>query len=299
MNRRPRIAISLLDPALLGLGLILAVTLAAILTAEPGWVAMWTIAGGEFFALKFLTLAGLWRAAPRRRVLGYLLLWPGMNARAFLGPEGPRAGRPAGGELIFALGKMTLGLASLSWAVAQAGDATGRWPAWIGMIGIIFTLHFGLLHLGSWLWRRAGHDAPPIMRAPILATSLTEFWSERWNLAFADAARRLVFRPLARRWGAAWASATVFLLSGLVHETVVSLPARGGWGGPTLYFLLQAGGAWFERSRWGRAGGLGRGWRGWGWTLVVTLAPLPLLFHGPFASRVIEPFLIVLKGVVP
>jgi hypothetical protein len=74
-----------------------------------------------------------------------------------------------------------------------------------------------------------------------------------------------------------------------VHELVISFPARGGWGGPTLYFLLQAAGLAFEKSPAGRRLGLGAGLRGRGWTLAVTALPLPLLFHAPFAERVIAP----------
>ncbi len=300
-------------------GLVMCPLLAWFVTRnDEGWIVMWTIAVAEWFALKLLTLNGLWRVAPLARVLGYLFLWPGLNARAFLGPRDPRptAVTAPARELVFALAKFAAGLAAILWAAhhattfpadnALADTAIATAPttppllvAWVGMLGIIFTLHFGALHVVSWMWRRAGIVAPPLMRAPILATSLTEFWSERWNLAFADAARRFVFRPLARRWGAAGASATVFLASGLVHESVISVPARGGWGGPTLYFVLQGAGAWFERTARGRALGLGRGARGWAWTFLITAAPVPLLFHAPFAERVIVPLFHTLKGVLP
>ena len=80
-------------------------------------------------------------------------------------------------------------------------------------------------------------------------------------------------------------------MSGLVHETVISLPARGGWGGPTLYFLLQAAGAGIEKNAVGRRLGLGAGVRGRAWMLLVTAAPLPLLLHAAFTDRVIMPML--------
>src|SRR2546430_13229225 len=52
---------------------------------------------------------------------------------------------------------------------------------WIGMIGIILTLHFGLFHLLAIGWRAAGLDAEPIMEAPLRSKSVSEFWGRRWN----------------------------------------------------------------------------------------------------------------------
>jgi hypothetical protein len=203
-------------------------------------------------------------------------------------------------EWKFALAKLLFGIALTAWAIARLDSTSPPLPvvAWIGMLGIIFALHFGLFHLLSCAWRAGGVDAPPIMRAPIAARSLAEFWGERWNLAFAESARRFVLRPLARRWGVAHAGAFVFLISGLVHESVISLPARGGWGGPTLYFLLQAAGLAAEKSTAGRRLGLGAGLRGRAWIFGCTALPLPLLFHASFARNIILPLLQFLKEVL-
>src|SRR5215204_1829598 len=78
----------------------------------PGWTAMWTLAGAEFVALKFVTLHGVSGATPRWRIAAYVLLWPGMNAAAFL--HGRRAAAdpaPAASEVIAALAKTALGVA--------------------------------------------------------------------------------------------------------------------------------------------------------------------------------------------
>jgi hypothetical protein len=275
--------------AIVGLGL-LPLAMGWYTREAPAWVVMWAIAGAEFFALKLLTLAGLWKTAPAWRLAAYLLLWPGMNAKAFLTTSLPATRAATGRELMVAMTKLAFGLAMAAWAVAHVTTASPLLIGWVGMLGIIFALHFGLFDLASWAWRRAGVAAMPIMRAPILATSLAEFWGERWNAAFADAARRFLFRPLARRWGAPRAGGLVFLVSGIVHETVISLPAHGGWGSPTLYFLLQAAGISLEKSAVGGRLGLGAGRPGWLWMLLVTAIPLPLLFHVPFVERVIVPF---------
>jgi hypothetical protein len=80
-----------------------------------------------------------------------------------------------------------------------------------------------------------------------------------------------------------------------VHETVISFPARGGWGGPTFYFVLQGAGAWFEKTSSARRLGLGAGGGGRLFTILVVVTPLPLLFHEPFIRGVILPLLEFLK----
>ncbi len=257
----------------------------------PGWVTMWALAVSEFIVLKWLTLVVVveWRQASLGRVFAYFVLWPGMDARAFLFDRKDKRPVARSTELAWAVLKLVGGLLACGWATWFANTRQPMLVGWIGMIGIIFVLHFGLLHVVSWCWRRRGVNAPPIMRAPIAADSLASFWSGRWNAAFADAARRLLLRPLAHRFGVNGAGALVFLVSGLVHESVVSVPARGGWGGPTLYFLLQGGGIAVEKSSWGKALGLGVGGKGWAWALLCTAIPLPLLFHPPFVYHVIVP----------
>ena len=71
------------------------------------------------------------------------------------------------------------------------------------------------------------------MRMPIGAVSLTDLWSYRWNVAFRDLANPLLFRPLSNRIGVAPATLIAFIISGLLHELVISLPAGAGFGLPT------------------------------------------------------------------
>jgi alginate O-acetyltransferase complex protein AlgI len=126
---------------------------------------------------------------------------------------------------------------------------------------------------------------------PVLACSVSDFWGKRWNTAFRDLTHRFLFRPLTARFGAKAGLAVGFLFSGFVHDLVVSAPAQGGYGGPTLFFLLQGAAILFERSATGQRLGLGKGVRGWAFTVVVLLAPLFLLFHPPFVREVIVPFI--------
>jgi hypothetical protein len=46
---------------------------------------------------------------------------------------------------------------------------------------------------------------------------------------------------------------------GIVHDAVISLPAGGGYGGPSVFFILQALGMLAERSRFGKSIGPGSG----------------------------------------
>jgi hypothetical protein len=259
---------------------------------EPAWITMWALAGGIFLALKLITVTAVTgRSITFYSAMAYVLLWPGMDAEAFLNDRMEK--RPAAplAELGFAFLKLIGGVCACGWASQQVSHRPPLLVGWVGMVGIIFILHFGMLHAVSWGWRRLGRNAPPIMRAPIAADSLTAFWGGRWNAAFADVARRFIFRPTARRLGARGAGALVFLVSGLVHEVAISLPAKGGWGGPTVYFLLQGAGMILEKSDLGDRMGVGAGLRGWILMAIFTIAPLPLLFHPPFIHGVILPFL--------
>jgi len=254
---------------------------------------MWALAFAIYTVLKLLSWleAGGWRAAVWRST-AYLLAWPGMEARAFLWGQHD-VPPPKASEWSFAALKLGTGIALI---VVACWTTSVVWlRAWIGIVGTIFILHFGSFHLLSCFWRTIGIEAPPIMHWPIAATSLLDYWSRRWNLAFRDLMHRFFFRPLAGRWGTASALWLGFLASGVIHDLVISLPARGGYGLPTLFFLIQAAGISIERSRWGKSLGLGRGMTGWLWTAIVLFVPSSLLVHEAFRERVVLPMLDALR----
>ena len=58
-----------------------------------------------------------------------------------------------------------------------------------------------------------------------------------------------------------------------------------------MFFAIQGAAMVFERSALGRRMGLGSGWPGRGFALVVLIAPVSLLFHRPFVVGVITPFM--------
>jgi hypothetical protein len=268
---------------------LLAIAFRSVLTS---WGFMWLIAGTIFAGCKWQT----WYHARHafmsnwRRSSAYLLLWPGMDAGQFLNPAWTkRSVRPR--EWFAALLKTYTGAA----LILGAGSALlARHPllsGWIGMIGIVLILHFGMFCLIALAWQSGGVHAEPIMRDPLRSESLGDLWGRRWNLGFRDLSHKLVFRPLHKRHGAVTATLAVFLISGLVHELVISVPAGTGYGLPTAYFLIQGFGVITERSQAGKRLGLSCGIKGRLWTAFVALGPIFLLFRPAFVLRVIVPFL--------
>jgi predicted DCC family thiol-disulfide oxidoreductase YuxK len=267
----------------------------ALLTRNifPAWIFMWLLAFSIYFGCKLVT----WRRALRQThdvnisiSLGYLFAWVGMDARGFLrGKRDLVAPKPR--EWLLATVKVILGF-FLIWFVARRFLGTQPLAAgWIGMVGIILCLHFGLFQLLALTWQRVGVNAQPIMREPLRSTSLADFWGRRWNAAFHFLANDFAFRPLLRKCGATTATILVFSLSGLIHDFIISLPARGGYGLPTAYFLIQGFGVVFERTTFAKQIGLGRGWRGWLFTAICTIGPTFWLFHPIFVRNVILPML--------
>jgi len=258
---------------------------------------MWALSFSIFAGLKWVTWWNAYTSVNHTfgRSVAYLLAWPGMDAATFLNPN-QRAARPAFREWLWAFGKTALGVLLL-WTVArQIPSEQLLLRGWIGLLGLVLLLHFGSFHLIALFWQSTGICADPIMSKPILSRSLSEFWGKRWNLGFRQLAHEFVFRPLHKRTGPAVAGLLVFVVSGLIHDLVISLPAHGGYGLPTGYFVLQGAGVLFERSL-GHQFGLQRALPGRIFAIVVTAAPAFWLFHPPFILRVIIPFMHVIRAL--
>jgi predicted DCC family thiol-disulfide oxidoreductase YuxK len=281
-------AVALMPPVVAGLACWL----------RPPWVLMWSLAFGLGLGLKWLT----WRDAVSRgarptprRVLAWFTLWPGMDAHAFF--YNKPIGRPELQEWCWTAASTTLGISMIWMTFPRLVTKHPMLAGWVGMLGIVLLLHFGGVRVLSILLRWFGRNSPPIMNAPLRATSLAEFWGQRWNTAFSVPARRMILRPLARLAGLPAAGFLVFLISGLLHELVISLPARAGFGLPTLYFVLQGIGTAFEHSAAGRRMGLGKGFKGRLLMALFTMGPIYWLFHPVFVRDVLVPFLKVLNSL--
>jgi hypothetical protein len=258
---------------------------------------MWALAFALYAGCKWLT----WRRTPVQGVsewrhLAYLLAWPGMDAAAFLNPRAVSP-KPAASEWLFATVRLCVGLGALFGAARLISPRFPYLAGWVGMVGVILVLHFGAFHLLSCAWRSAGVPASPLMDRPLASASIGEFWARRWNTAFHDLTRRFLFRPFTAWIGPRPAVLAGFLCSGLVHELVISVPAGGGYGGPTLYFTVQGLAVLLERSRRDRRTSVGRGWTGSLFTVLVLLVPAYALFHPPFLLGVVLSFIRALGGV--
>jgi hypothetical protein len=219
--------------------------------------------------------------------LAWFFAWPGLDARAFFCRANVEHLTMI--EVLFAFAKVGFG----GWTLFRVAPAlrvdSELASGWAALIGIVFLLHFGTFHLAALFWRSRGRDVKPIMNMPILATSVAEFWSRRWNLAFRDYASPFLFVPLMRRTNSAVAVLAGYTFSGLVHEIAISVPARGGYGLTTLYFVIQGAAMLIERVAEKRGVGLTSGIQGWCWTAVVTIPGAYILFHPPFVRAVVLP----------
>lgn len=158
------------------------------------------------------------------------------------------------------------------------------------LIGFSLILHFGLLSISAGMWRLSGVNTYYLFKSPAKATSLNEFWSKRWNIAFSEMTSIAIFRPLINKTGAAIALMLAFGFSGLLHEIALSVPVNSGYSLPTLYFIIQGGLVLFEKAMTSRKiMFLKNTVVAHIWTLFWVITPMPLLFHTQFIKQVVWP----------
>jgi hypothetical protein len=175
--------------------------------------------------------------------------------------------------------------------------------AWAVMIGALVVfwccrpwLGTRTFNYGQWLvlvatFRAMGFAVEKLWDYPIAATTLGDFWGRRWNRIVPGFLREVIFLPVARRAGAKIALLAVFLYSGMYHECV-SFMARSGYGGPTLYFLLQYLGVAIENTHPARRLFRGRRWLARAWTWAVVVLPVGLILHHGIVDGYLVPMLV-------
>ena len=236
-----------------------------------GWPLMLFYVACMFFTFKITSLSGI-NDIKWNRVLLYTTCWIGMNYDEFEGhPQKPPAWKAGIISLFIGL----ILIAFCFWNPENTHNAI------LVFIAMIFIFHFGLLDLNAQVWNYLGRNAKPIMNEPWKAKNLADFWGKRWNLAFRDAVHKCIFTPIRKSFGMHIGMLAVFLFSGILHEAVISVPAKGGYGGPMVYFLIQFLGILIQK----RTPVL----KGRCFTWFILLAPLPLLFHQQFFNKVFIP----------
>jgi hypothetical protein len=165
------------------------------------------------------------------------------------------------------------------------------------LVGISLILHFGLLNISAGMWRFSGADTRTLFKAPLLATSLTEFWGKRWNLAFSEMTAIALYKPLKVYFGITTATIIAFLFSGLLHELAISVPVETGYGLPMLYFFIHGILLLIEKVLAQKGLPIGKNkWVGRAWVMFWLALPMPILFHKAFIKGVVWPLIQVYQG---
>lgn len=264
----------------------------------PAIVQMLAIIATTFTCMKVIAVTCSYKdkvlTLTFKQWLAFAIGWAGMRAQPFEtlgGPALPQAwlmirfgiSRIVAGALLILLARTVLHLplnAGLIYVLVSS----------MLLIGFSLILHFGLLGISAGVWRLSGVHTYVLFNKPAMATSLTEFWSKRWNLAFSEMTSIAILRPLKNKTGQAVALMVAFLFSGLLHELALSVPVHSGYGLPMLYFIIQGALVLMEKAftlnkvtflkhrMWARV-----------WLFFWLVVPMPLLFHAQFIKKILWP----------
>jgi alginate O-acetyltransferase complex protein AlgI len=261
------------------------------------WIGDWAFNIGQLIVMmvtwKVASLLCLpadeWSRFTRLRLLAYCICFA-MQPHQFLKGQKTPAGAPVPTVRGFILNVFT-GVV-LIWVVPRFLPASTPRAVrfWIALTGFTFLMLFARLDFYVFVFRAMGFAVERFWDCPIAATSLGDFWGRRWNRLVSGFLREVVFFPVSRRAGPRVALLAVFLYSGLYHE-IVSFAARSGYGGPTLYFLVQYLGVAIENSRPARRLLQGHPWLGRAWAFAVVVLPVGLFVHPGVIDEVLVPIM--------
>lgn len=252
---------------------------------------LFALKGGLFLARY---TAGEVRQFEKLGLLLYMTIWPGFDPEPFRkrGTIGElERGRFIRGYVLMWSGAIAIALLAYYHSVLPP-ILTGA----AGILALMCTVHLGYCDVLSSLVRWLGWSAAPLFEQPWRSTSLRDFWNKRWNIAFVEMNRQ-VFMPLFKRSASVRTAVLLaFLLSGALHEFAISYPAAGGYGGPMLYFVIQAIACLAEQRLLRLFGANTAGKRIWTW--LVLLLPAPLLFTPIFMGAIIDPMYSSLQAIL-
>lgn len=133
---------------------------------------------------------------------------------------------------VAALWQLVAATVTLAAAIAVLKAVPGAFGIWlpvrwfaggIGMLAFAEILTASLPLLTAPL----GLVVPPLMQSPYRATSISDFWGNRWNVQASALFRRYFYGPVAKH-GVVLAVFATFAISGIAHAALVQL-ALGQW----------------------------------------------------------------------
>jgi hypothetical protein len=255
----------------------------AIRNHLPPWILTWTLILFFIFGFKWVFFWRYVSEAHRKiamwRVPCYFFLWVGLDPENFLNPQ-YKAARPPIRMWLYPFLNLVLSILFF-FVIPRHLPLQHVWLiGWSAMMGLLVFVYFVLTHALALMWQSFGVDAKHLMHMPIAARSLSRFWHVTWNTAYHRLIYTFVYKPTHAWAGKLGSLYLSFLVSGLLHELVFSYPYKGGYGLPTLFFMIQAVGITIERSPLGKKIKM-RGAGSWGrvYVYLFTIPSSMFLFH--------------------
>lgn len=226
--------------------------------------------------------------------LAFAIGWAGMRAQPFetLGQKPLPNAWPM---IRFGISRILLGFALIALAHGVVLLPLDQFLTYIILsamllVGLSLILHFGMLSISAGMWRLSGVNTYLLFRQPAKATSLTELWSKRWNIAFSEMTSVSIYRPIKNKYGSVVALMLAFAFSGLLHELALSVPVNSGYGLPMLYFIIQGVMVLVEKILASRnILFLQNKVVAHIWVFFWLVIPIPLLFNATFIKQVVWP----------
>ncbi len=275
------------------------VSIERVCSDEPPGFRMVAVILVMLYGMKVVATAAYYKSRRNRlsfvQWLCFVAGWVGMRPSVFetLG------GRPLPGArrlILFGLSRVAIGAVVLLFMRTVRPHPSNEFLAtlytFVVLAALSLILHFGFLNISAGFWRTFGADTRMLFKAPLLSTTLTEFWGKRWNLAFSEMTSIAIYRPLKPLAGVRTATFIAFLFSGLLHEMAISIPVKAGYGLPMLYFVLHGLLMLSEKSLSKIGVEIGKNeFLGRLWIIFWLVVPLPLLFHKYFLNEIIFPLI--------
>lgn len=209
---------------------------------EPSLVQMFLLTTTLLWSLKNVGMfeSGLIRSLTCEKRFLYYYFWIGMNPSVFhsfgiLKPWNKN-------RFLEGIGAIIAGC-SLLIGYSFLKKFHGHVLVWSYLLllpGLSLIFHFGLLKIGLGIWEILGVSYSHFFKNPFGFRSLRDFWSNRWNFPYVEMLSLILVRPLHGKICEKKSHFLAFLFSGLLHEIAITVPIRSGYGGPTLYFMVQA-----------------------------------------------------------